>query len=93
MSDMSGAFPVDTGVAANFRLLQDVDGRLARAAGAGQDANLADQLGCNVPALGGHRTNELRQCRATSLGEGHGAGRGEGGGDRGSLGRREVQRR
>ncbi|WP_136163012.1 flagellar motor switch protein FliN [Sphingomonas flavalba] len=34
MSDMSGAFPVDTGVAANFRLLQDVDVRLSVEVGA-----------------------------------------------------------
>ena len=29
MNDMSRGFPVDTGVAANFRLLQDVDVRLS----------------------------------------------------------------
>ena len=34
MSDMSGAFPVDAGVAANFRLLQDVDVRLSVEVGA-----------------------------------------------------------
>ncbi|MFA6607615.1 MAG: FliM/FliN family flagellar motor switch protein, partial [Sphingomonas sp.] len=28
MTDMSGGFPVDTSLAANFRLLQDVDVKL-----------------------------------------------------------------
>ena len=34
MTDMSGQFPVETGVAANFRLLQDVDVRLSVEVGA-----------------------------------------------------------
>ncbi|ODU21599.1 MAG: flagellar motor switch protein FliN [Sphingomonas sp. SCN 67-18] len=34
MTDMSSGFPVDAGVAANFRLLQDVDVRLSVEVGA-----------------------------------------------------------
>jgi flagellar motor switch protein FliN/FliY len=36
MNDMSSSFPVDAGVAANFRLLQDVDVRLSVEVGATQ---------------------------------------------------------